>query len=126
MAKPLVSVIVPIALTNGNEGRNKHFGAAAKRRKEYEQTLRAMGLVRQPFDFPISLTLTRILGKGQRYYDPDSVLRGSAKELIDALTACGWWHDDSIKHITAVYGLQDDTRRAIGPATEIRVMKTDE
>ena len=58
---------------------------------------------------------------GPFLWDADSVLRGNAKELIDSLTALGWFHDDSPKWIVAVDGRQDASRREIGPMVEVEV-----
>ncbi len=82
-------------------------------------------LKRDPFKFPVKLTLTRILGPNQRLWDADSVLRGNAKQLVDSLVAVGWFHDDSMKYITQVIGAQDATQRENGPAVLIEVFKHD-
>ncbi len=82
-------------------------------------------LKRDPFDFPVKITLTRILGPNQRLWDADSVLRGNAKQLIDSLVAVGWFHDDSMKYIVQVIGAQDATQRENGPAVSIEVFADD-
>lgn len=63
-----------------------------------------------------------MLGKAEKYYDTDSLGRGNAKELIDAMTAAGFWKDDSYKHLEVHYG-QDDSDRANGFMTKIQVRK---
>lgn len=115
------TVLLPIELTNGNDGRSKHFGRSAKRRKEYAELLAEMGLLRRPTNKRVRVTITRVLGKRQSKWDPDSIGRGNAKELMDALTACGWWHDDSARWIERVDYRQDDTRRQDGPAVELTI-----
>jgi hypothetical protein len=117
------AVILPVELTNGNEGRTKHFGASNKRRQEYEELFRTLGFVRTPPDYRQTVTLTRILGKRQRFYDPDSLMRGNVKEIIDALTACGWWHDDSFKWLESVEARQDGSKTQKGWAIRIDVRK---
>ncbi|MCP4887507.1 MAG: hypothetical protein GY904_12940 [Planctomycetaceae bacterium] len=57
------------------------------------------------------LVITRWLGKGQRLWDADSVLRGEAKQLVDAMIDAGVARDDSPKYITFVHGLQCDLQR---------------
>ena len=119
----LLREMLPIALTNGNEGRTKHFGAAASRRKKYERQLRQLGLVRHPFDMQVDVVVTRILGPRQQKMDSTSLGRGNYKELEDALVACGWFADDGPEWINYTLFRQDATRRDIGPATLIEVFK---
>lgn len=116
-----MTFILPIDLRNGNGGRGTAFWASHKRRQELEIIIRSLGHVRTPSPHQQHVTITRILGKGQRLFDPDSIGRGDAKELVDALTMCGWWKDDSAKWITAVDYRQDATQRRNGPAVEITV-----
>jgi hypothetical protein len=91
--------ILPIELTNGNTGRGHKFWASSKARKDAEKIIRANGLTRKPFDFPVTVRVTRMFRKGQRPWDSSSVGRGNWKEIEDALVACGWFHDDSYKWI---------------------------
>lgn len=88
--------------------------------------LRAQNLSREPFDFPVEIQLTRIIGPRQRLWDADSVLRGSAKQLIDSLVAIGWFHDDGPKWITSATGVQDASQRVNGPAVMVEVFKSEE
>lgn len=117
--KPSLCVVLPIELTNGNEGRSKHWGSAAKRRKSIAEVIVATVKVR-PVETPTRLTITRILGKGERLYDADSLGRGNAKELIDALVAVGFLPDDGPRHVVECRFVQDASRRASGPAVEVR------
>ena len=85
-----MTLLLPIELTNGNEGRSKHWGSAAKRRREYEGVIRLLRPNPLPLATPVGLTLVRVLGRGQRLYDVDSLGRGNAKELVDAIVAAGF------------------------------------
>lgn len=114
-------LVLPIELTNGNEGRRKHWGAAARRRKAYAATISFLYGKRLPVPTPVRITVVRVLGKGQRRWDPDSVGRGNAKELIDAIVAVGLIPDDSPKHVRRVEYRQDETRRADGPSVEVLI-----
>lgn len=114
-----MTLLLPIELTNGNEGRNKHWGSAAKRRREYEGIIRLLRPNPRPLATPVALTLVRVLGRGQRLYDVDSLGRGNAKELVDAIVAAGFLPDDSPRHISSCTYLQDASRRHLGPATEV-------
>ena len=67
----------------------------------------------------VVLIITRVLGKNQRLWDSDSVLRGSAKQMIDAIVGTGLLKDDSPKHVALVIGQQDDSRRDEGPMIEV-------
>lgn len=122
---PLFDTTIPLPLTNGNDGRGGAFWSSAKRRKEYETDLRLLRQEREPFDRPVRVVVTRVLGSRQRLWDADSVLRGSAKELVDALVAIGWFHDDGPKWIVECDGRQDATQRGNGPATRVQVFEVD-
>lgn len=116
-----MTLTLPIDLTNGNEGRSKHWAPTAKRRREYERIIRLAYPNTKPIPTPVRLTITRVLGKGQRRFDPDSLGRGNAKEIIDAIVAVGILPDDGPKHVTEVTYRQDDTRRKEGPAVEVTI-----
>ena len=115
----LFSVTIPIELTNSNNGQGRGWHKSASDRKKFERILKRLGLVRTPFDVPVIVHVTRILGKGQRMWDASSGLRGNYKALEDACTACGWWFDDSPKYISEVRFFQDKKRRGEGPAVMI-------
>ena len=119
---PLLTATLPIELTNGNTGRSGKWFSSAKLRKKYEATLRITH-PREPFDHPVRVRVTRILGKGQRVWDSSSILRGNYKEIEDALVAVGWFHDDGPKWITKTEPEQDASRRADGPAVKIEVFR---
>lgn len=115
---------IPFELTNGNDGRGNKWFSSANLRKQFESDLRKLRMVRTPYPFPVKVEVWRVLGKGQRLWDYDSIGRGNAKEIFDALVACGWFHDDSPRYITGVVYEQDISRRKQGPFIEI-VIKRD-
>ena len=117
----LFQTILPFELTNGNDGRGSKWFSSAKLRKELEHHLRLLGYERKPFEMPVSVAVTRILGQGQRLWDSSSVGRGNYKELEDALVAIGWFHDDSPKWITETRFYQDASRRDQGSSIEIQI-----
>jgi len=121
MDEPLFFVTLKIKLNNNNEGQRKSWYKSASDRKRFENMLRRLKLVREPFDQPVVVHVTRILGKGQQQWDMSSGLRGSYKALEDAMTACGWWVDDSPKYIREVRFFQNGDRRKEGPAVLIEV-----
>lgn len=120
-AMTLHGSILPIDLTNGNDGRGGRWFRSSVRRKAVERDLFILGHSRKPFKQKVDIVVTRILGPGQRLWDADSIGRGSAKELIDALVALGWFHDDGPAHIRHCDYRQDATRRDIGPAVKVVV-----
>ena len=124
-SEEMLSVVLPIELTNSNGGRSQKWFNSAKIRKSFESSFRILGLAREPFEGLVKLELTRILGKNQRLWDSDSGLRGNSKELIDALVAIGWFHDDSPKWIEQTVFLQDQSQRENGPAVRVCVYETD-
>ena len=115
-------IVLPIKLNNGNVGRTTHYGASARRRKAYENLLRSLGLVKTPPEHRQRIVVIRLLGKGEKYYDSDSLGRGNVKEILDSMTACGFWKDDSYKHLEVHYG-QDASDRKNGFAVKIQVRK---
>jgi hypothetical protein len=121
----LLDIILPFELTNGNDGRGNKWFNSAKVRKKFERHLRATGMTRRPFGVPVDITVTRILGKGQRLWDSSSVGRGNWKEIEDALVACGWFRDDGPRWITSTTYRQDATRRADGPAVRVEITKAE-
>ncbi len=120
---PLEGIIetfsLPFELTNGNDGRGSKWFSSAKVRKGFEDSLRMLGHVRQPFSFPVKVQVIRILGSGQRLWDSSSIGRGNWKEIEDALVACGWFTDDSPRYITRTIFDQDECRRRQGPRIEV-------
>lgn len=123
MTQPILTAVVPLDLTNSNDGQGHAWYRTAALRKAIAVQLDKQGLRREPYDFPVRLVVTRILGPRQKQWDADSILRGSYKQLQDELVCQGWFHDDSTKYITAVDGRQDGSQRENGPAVKIEVYK---
>jgi hypothetical protein len=120
MSRLLHEIIVDIDLTNNNDGQGKAWYRTAAIRKAIEKKLRSSNHIRQPFNQPVCIRLVRILGPKQRLWDADSILRGSAKQLIDSLVAVGWFHDDKPQWIKQVVGDQEVDRQ-VGPAVKVQV-----
>lgn len=118
---------LPVELHNGNDGQTKHWGKTVKYKKAYAVALKSC--YTKPLETPEyrqDIIITRVLKKGQRLWDADSVLRGSAKQLIDALVDYGFMQDDGPKWIRTVVGKQDDNRRDVGPAVTIEFVPVKE
>jgi hypothetical protein len=115
----ILSRMLPIELTNGNDGRGSKWFRSSARRKIIARTL--ANERRTPFAFPVAIQIIRVLGAGQRLWDADSVGRGNAKELVDSLVELGWFYDDGPKWITHCDYRQDASQRKIGPVTVVNV-----
>ena len=114
-------ITLPFELTNGNDGRGNKWFNSAKIRKKFEDRLRSLRMTSTPFLYPVRLTVTRVLGKGQRLWDTSSIGRGNWKEIEDALVAVGWFVDDSPRYITQTDFRQDECRRSQGPIIEVEI-----
>ena len=114
-------VILPIELTNRNDGQGHSWHRTAAEKKRIGNALAHLRRA-TPLPCPVRLIVTRVLGKGQRLWDADSIGRGNAKQIIDTLTDLGWWPDDGPRHIVEVDYRQDDSRRAAGPCVCLEVL----
>lgn len=130
------TIILDRELKNANNGQSKHWSNSHKERKAWTTAVNgcwirdASGCEHHPDDWfdcepdpdqKIGLIVTRFLGKRQRLWDPDSVLRGNAKQCIDALIAAGVAVDDSPAFVEWVIGVQDDSNKEAGPYTTVEV-----
>jgi hypothetical protein len=123
--RTIETILLPFALTNGNDGRGSKWFSSAKIRKQFEAFLLSEYPARKPFGFPVVVHVTRIIGKGQRLWDSSSIGRGSWKEWEDAMVAVGFFHDDSPKYITETRFFQDAERRDEGPKIEVSIFRKD-
>ena len=114
----LLSVVLPIKLTNNNGGRGGSFWKSAKDRRDFEALLRKLGHVYSPLDHPVELRVTRLMGKRERPWDHSSGFRGNWKEIEDAIIACQWLHDDGAEWITGVTFAQEKNESGV---SEIRI-----
>jgi hypothetical protein len=118
--KQSIKLTLPVPLKNNNTGQSRHWSASHKDKETYAKALLIYRKPKTP-DYKQKVTITRVLGKGERLWDADSVLRGSAKQLIDALTDRGYFKDDGPSYLTEAFGRQDDTQRKNGPAIEVEI-----
>lgn len=123
MDDPIYVATIPFDLSNNNDGQGRAWYRTAAVKKAITDQLARQEMHREPFEFPVRVVLTRILGPKQKLFDADSVLRGSSKQLFDALVDAGWFVDDGPKYITKVDGRQDKTKRSEGPAVLIEIFK---
>jgi len=123
MDDPIYVATIPFDLSNNNDGQGRAWYRTAAVKKAITDQLARQGMHREPFEFPVRVVLTRILGPKQKLWDADSVLRGSSKQLFDGLVDAGWFVDDGPNYITEVDGRQDKTKRSEGPAVLIEIFK---
>lgn len=116
-------ITLSVDLKNDNEGRSQNWRKAHGRKRQFQEFLGIGSHIRTtPFPRGVTVIVTRILGPRQHLFDPDSIGRGSLKELIDSLVWAGFFDDDGPRHIARVICEQDASRRAEGPAVEIRIL----
>ena len=117
----LHEVTLKLNLTNSNDGQGWSWKRAAAQRNSIRHYFRQHELQRQPFELPVSIQVTRIIGPRQRHWDADSILRGSmCKALIDTMVEFGWLHDDKREWVQQVVGKQE-VDRISGPAVRIEI-----
>ncbi len=126
----LFTVKVYHKLKNNNNGQTKHWSSSHSERKKWMKALDTAEvetvngdvfgyhefathvLSGSPLMQKVGIEVHRVLGPRERHYDPDSVLRGTAKQLIDSLVETKLLTDDSIKHILWALGTQSAERSA--------------
>jgi hypothetical protein len=118
----LLDIILPVELSNRNDGQGHSQWRTQKDKKQFGKLL--FDYKREPFRIPTFVVVTRLLGDRQRFWDYDSGLRGSWKQLQDALVDAGWWHDDGPEYITGIYFQQDARDRNCGPAVRVQVWQS--
>jgi hypothetical protein len=118
----LLDIVLPIELSNRNDGQGHSLWRTVKDKKRFIQTLSAYK--RQPFEIPTFVVVTRLLGDKQRLWDFDSGFRGSWKQLQDAMVDSGWWYDDGPEYITGIFFRQDARDRSAGPAVRIQIWQS--
>jgi len=116
-----MTILLPLPLSNNNTGQSRHWSAANKQKQLFATTLAKLRLKATPPTHKQRVTITRILGKGERLWDADSVLRGNAKQLLDSLVDAGYFVDDGPNYITEVLGKQDAGNRSDGPAIRVEI-----
>jgi len=122
----VLTEFLKIKLTNGNNGQGKRWQKADRDRNELELELRCFHGTRKPFEFPVRLLVTRVLGPGESMWDYSSISRGNWKQIEDSLVACGWFVDDGPKFITGIVFEQDSRNRKSGPGVRIEIYRTAE
>ena len=113
---------IPIELQNRNKGQGRHWGGTNTDKRNAVKTLATLPNPFDGIDLPVSLVVTRILGRGQRLWDVDSVLRGNWKQIQDAMVTVGWIAGDDTRYIKHVYGTQSSGYRDSGPCVHVCIV----
>ncbi len=124
----LFTITVYHKLKNNNNGQSRHWSSSAKDRKDWMKAIKNgdvetdTGIHLTPSEFleevlcgspvqqRVGIQINRCLGPRERHWDADSVLRGSAKQLVDGLVETGFLTDDNTKHIVWALGTQSECR----------------
>ena len=126
----LFTIKVYHKLKNNNNGQTKHWSQSHSERKKWMKALVSAEvetvngdvfgfhefathvLSGEPLAQKVGIEVHRVLGPRERHYDPDSVLRGNAKQLVDSLVESNYLQDDNIKCILWALGTQSVERSA--------------
>lgn len=120
VAEPL-TLVLPIQLLSKNARDKLHFHARGKLRKQYREIIELKYPRRTPTpQVRQQATVTRVKGPRERDFDEQNIGAGSAIELIDALTAAGYWADDSTKWLETVFA-QSSSGKVKGPAVLVEI-----
>lgn len=98
-----LTLILPIQLLSKNSRDKLHYQARGRLRKQYREIIELKHPRRAPTPrVRQRATVTRVKGPRERDFDEQNIGAGSAIELMDALTAAGYWLDDSPKWLDGV------------------------
>lgn len=89
------TLILPIQLLSKNVRDRLHWRKQRQLKTDYLNIVRAKYHLRATPQAKQRATVTRVRGPRERDFDEQNIGAGSAIELIDALTAAGYWVDDS-------------------------------
>ncbi len=119
-SEPL-TLILPIQLLSKNARDKLHYRARHKLRQDYQDIIRTKYPRRgEPPRVKQRAIVTRILGSREREFDQQNIGAGSAVELIDALTAAGYWVDDAPRWLETEFR-QDSSPTIKGPAVMVEI-----
>jgi hypothetical protein len=118
----LLDIVLPIELKNRNDGQGYSHWRTVKEKQQIDDVMSLFR--RKPFDVPVFLVITRLIGTKQQPFDTDSLLRGNWKQIQDSMVQAGWFYDDNPTCIRGVYGRQDATDRSKGPAIRVQVYQS--
>lgn len=117
----MIDVTLPVDLVGANRLLRMHWRERKAVQLDYQNHLFVHGLRfrRMAPEGRQRVTITRILGRGQRRFDTDN-LHGAVKPLVDALRGQNVIRDDNPAAIDLIV-LEDPANRSAGPAVRVRV-----
>ena len=116
-----LTLTLPIQLLSKNARDKLHYRARHKLRRDYGAIIELIYPRRaDPPKVKQRATVTRVLGPRERPFDEQNVGAGSAVELIDALSAAGFWVDDAPRWLETVF-TQGDRPGVTGPAVVVEI-----
>lgn len=121
----LFRLSLPLEISNRNDGRGHQWFRTDAEKKAVAEALQIFYPNGPPAEAremdsggTVNLVVRRILGKRQRWFDPDSILRGNAKEIVDAIVDHGFLSGDGYPAVGFVAGVQIKDPEA-GPALAV-------
>jgi Holliday junction resolvase RusA-like endonuclease len=119
VAKPL-TLVLPIQLLSKNARDKLHYRARHKLRQDYRDIIQTKYRKAVTPQVRQRVTVMRVKGKGERDFDQQNIGAGSAIELIDALTAAGYWVDDAPRWLETEFR-QGTSEKVKGPAVLVEI-----
>lgn len=111
-AIPKITIELPIKLISQNKGSKRNWHKLREYKKIYTEHLMPHRL-KKPLGIAKKLTITRILGKGDKQWDLPNIPY-ACKELIDSIVDANLLIDDSPQCLCEVAYKQDFQRRGNG------------
>lgn len=116
-----LTLILPIQLLSKNSRDKLHYQARGRLRKQYREIIELKHPRRTPTpQVRQRATVTRVKGPRERDFDEQNIGAGSAIELMDALTAAGYWLDDSPKWLETEFA-QSAGGKIKGPSVVVEI-----
>jgi len=100
----VVAIMRPLLSLNDFTKHPKESLLRGAERAEFIKELWALQLFNIQYP-PVTqnVTITRCYTGGDRQFDEGNLAGGNVKQLVDAMTFCGFWRDDSPKYINLTF-----------------------
>jgi len=122
MAEAL-TLVLPIQLRSKNDRDKMHYRQRSALKKSYQDIVTLKHQRRTPTPtVKQRAVVTRIKGPRERDWDEQNIGAGTAIELIDALTAAGYWRDDNPAWLETRFA-QASSKTIKGPAVLVEIFE---
>jgi hypothetical protein len=119
----LLTLVLPIQLKSKNERDRMHWRQQRAMRQSYHDIVTLKYSRNElPPEVKQRVTVTRVMGPRERDFDEQNIGAGTAIELIDALTAAGYWKDDSPRWLETRF-VQARSKTIKGPAVLVEIFE---